>query len=46
VSENDRPTSGSPDELRRRFQILERVAIFFTLPDNVLHAVARRLAGT
>jgi len=33
-----------PDELRKRFQILERVAIFFTLPDNVLHALARRLA--
>src|SRR6266446_1423963 len=36
--------SGQPDELRKRFQILERVAIFFTLPDNVLHALARRLA--
>ncbi len=35
---------GSADELRKRFQILERVAIFFTLPDNVLHALARRLA--
>ncbi len=35
---------GSPDDLRKRFQILERVAIFFTLPDNVLHALARRLA--
>src|SRR5260370_12269807 len=35
---------GQPDELRKRFQILERVAIFFTLPDNVLHALARRLA--
>src|SRR2546425_1073360 len=44
VSDNDRPTSGSPDELRRRFQILERVAIFFTLPDNILHALSRRLA--
>src|SRR5438270_9340189 len=45
VSDNDgHPTSGSPDELRRRFQILERVAIFFTLPDNTLHALARRLA--
>src|SRR5216683_2404589 len=36
--------SGQPDELRKRFQILERVAIFFTLPDNILHALARRLA--
>src|SRR2546430_12765080 len=44
VSDNDRLTSGSPDELRRRFQILERGAIFFTLPDNTLHALARRLA--
>src|SRR5437879_13571835 len=44
VSDTDRSSSGSPDELRRRFQILERVAIFFTLPDNVLHALARRLA--
>src|SRR5437867_1674842 len=44
VSDNDHPTAGSPDELRRRFQILERVAIFFTLPDNILHALARRLA--
>src|SRR5437764_12554503 len=44
VSDNDRGTTGSPDELRRRFQILERVAIFFTLPDNILHAVSRRLA--
>src|SRR5438105_10825692 len=44
VSDNDHPTSGSPDELRRRFQILERVAIFFTLPDNVLHALSRRIA--
>jgi CRP-like cAMP-binding protein len=35
---------GSPDDLRKRFQILERVAIFFTLPDNILHALARRLA--
>src|SRR5438128_1888668 len=44
VSDTDRSSSGSPDELRRRFQILERVAIFFTLPDNILHAIARRLA--
>src|SRR3989442_2193436 len=44
VSDNDHPTLGSPEELRRRFQILERVAIFFTLPDNILHALARRLA--
>ena len=43
VGDTDR-TSGPPDELRKRFQILERVAIFFTLPDNVLHALARRLA--
>src|SRR5260370_42292071 len=32
---------GQPDELRKRFQILERVAIFFTLPDNVLPALSR-----
>ena len=44
MSDNDHPTTGSPDELRRRFQILERVAIFFTLPDNILHALSRRLA--
>src|SRR5438046_5146111 len=44
VSDNDHPTLGSPEELRRRFQILERVAIFFTLPDNILHALSRRLA--
>ena len=44
MSDNERSATGSPDELRRRFQILERVAIFFTLPDNVLHALARRLA--
>src|SRR5487761_4422 len=44
VSDTDRQGGGSPDELRKRFQILERVAIFFTLPDNILHALARRLA--
>jgi len=44
VGDTDRQGGGSPDELRKRFQILERVAIFFTLPDNVLHALARRLA--
>jgi len=37
-------SGGTSDELRKRFQILERVAIFFTLPDNILHALARRLA--
>jgi Flp pilus assembly CpaE family ATPase len=44
VSDSQRIGGGSPDDLRKRFQILERVAIFFTLPDNVLHALARRLA--
>ena len=44
VSDTERLGGGSPDELRKRFQILERVAIFFTLPDNILHALARRLA--
>ena len=44
MGDTDRQGGGSPDELRKRFQILERVAIFFTLPDNVLHALARRLA--
>src|SRR5260370_25507525 len=36
--------SGQPDELRKGFMILARVAIFCTLPDNILHALARRLA--
>ena len=44
VSDTQRIGGGSPDDLRKRFQILERVAIFFTLPDNILHALARRLA--
>ncbi|HVC75275.1 MAG TPA: cyclic nucleotide-binding domain-containing protein [Candidatus Micrarchaeaceae archaeon] len=44
MSDTQRIGGGSPDDLRKRFQILERVAIFFTLPDNILHALARRLA--
>ena len=44
MSDVQQLSGGSPDELRKRFQILERVAIFFTLPDNILHALARRLA--
>ena len=40
------PPSGSdptPDELRRRFAVLQRVAVLFTLPDNLLRALARQL---
>ena len=40
------PHSGSeptPDELRRRFAVLQRVAVLFTLPDNLLRALARQL---
>ena len=33
----------SPDELRKRFATLERVAILFTLSDNILRALARQL---
>ena len=33
----------SSDELRDRFQTLERVAILFTLSDNILRALARRM---
>jgi len=44
LSEVQQLSGGTSDELRKRFQILERVAIFFTLPDNILHALARRLA--
>src|SRR5947208_11344766 len=44
LSDVQQMSGGTSDELRRRFQILERVAIFFTLPDNTLHALARRLA--
>jgi CRP-like cAMP-binding protein len=33
----------SSDELRARFQTLERVAILFTLSDNILRALARRM---
>jgi CRP-like cAMP-binding protein len=36
-------TGPSPDELKRRFGILERVAILFTLSDNILRALARSL---
>ncbi|TMG21092.1 MAG: cyclic nucleotide-binding domain-containing protein, partial [Chloroflexi bacterium] len=44
MSDVQQMSGGTSDELRKRFQILERVAIFFTLPDNILHALARRLA--
>ncbi len=44
MSDAQQLSGGGSDELRKRFQILERVAIFFTLPDNILHALARRLA--
>jgi pilus assembly protein CpaE len=37
---NSDPT---PDELRRRFSVLQRVAVLFTLPDNLLRALARQL---
>jgi CRP-like cAMP-binding protein len=33
----------SSDELRARFETLERVAILFTLSDNILRALARRM---
>ncbi|HEX6548336.1 MAG TPA: cyclic nucleotide-binding domain-containing protein [Candidatus Dormibacteraeota bacterium] len=33
----------SPDELRARFETLQRVAILFTLSDNILRALARQM---
>jgi len=33
----------APDELRARFATLERVAILFTLSDNILRALARQM---
>ena len=36
-------TDPTPDELRRRFAVLQRVAVLFTLPDNILRALARQL---
>ncbi len=36
-------TGANPEELKKRFAVLERVAIFFTLSDNILHSLARRL---
>ena len=38
--QNQGPT---PDELKKRFATLERVAILFTLSDNILRALARAL---
>src|SRR5439155_841665 len=46
VRVTDLPTRTSdptPDELKRRFAVLERVAILFTLSDNILRALARQL---
>jgi CRP-like cAMP-binding protein len=37
------PVGPSPEELKKRFATLERVAILFTLSDNVLRALARQL---
>jgi len=36
-------TDPTPDELRRRFAVLQRVAVLFTLPDTLLRALARQL---
>ena len=36
-------TDPTPDELRKRFAVLQRVAVLFTLPDNMLRALARQL---
>lgn len=38
--DNAEPT---PDELRRRFAVLQKVAVLFTLNDNVLRALTRQL---
>ena len=38
-----RTSDPAPDELKRRFAVLERVAILFTLSDNILRALARQL---
>jgi pilus assembly protein CpaE len=38
------PQGPTPEELNRRFVTLERVAILFTLSDNILRAVSRALA--
>jgi MinD-like ATPase involved in chromosome partitioning or flagellar assembly len=43
---NDLPTQPlgpTPDELKLRYAVLERVAILFTVPDNLLRALARQL---
>ena len=40
------PASGSeptPDELRRRFAVLQRVAVLFTLPDTLLRSLSRQM---
>ena len=38
--QNQGPT---PEQLKQRFSVLERVSIFFTLSDNILRALARAL---
>ena len=38
--QNQGPT---PEQLKQRFAVLERVSIFFTLSDNILRALARAL---
>ena len=37
------PLGPTPDELKLRYAVLERVAILFTVPDNLLRAIARQL---
>ena len=43
VSSRTPASEPTPDELRRRFAVLQRVAVLFTLNDNILRALARQL---
>jgi len=43
VSSTPPTAEPTPDELRQRFAILQRVAVLFTLPDTILRALARQL---
>lgn len=43
MSSNPQTTEPTPDDLRRRFSVLQRVAVLFTLPDNILRGLARAL---